>query len=406
MLEAIAGAAISGGLSFLSGSKQAGAVEAAGAQSAQALLESTEMQIDEIRRQYDIGRADMAPWRQYGRGALEILGEGFGLYPTEGASQPVSGSPVQAAAAPVTTTPGQPPQYNLDAIRSLLLNDPYVREMDAYPERNGPNAASRYVYGLSDDELIAAAAQRGITPERYPAVAAAAQEAAPTTAAPEQTYGVERRGGGEFMEPIIFDPSGVRGMAMLEMDPGYEFRLAEGEKAIQRMAAAGGHAVSDGRGIASGRTGKALLRYGQDYASNEYGRAYGRAYGKLTDIYRSRVADRDARYNKLAALAGAGQTAATNTASLGAGAAGQIAGAYGAQGANLAQVYQGQGTNLANIYGGMAQNLNNSVQGFMANRAAERARTDQNALLQAFIGGGGVTGSSIPMPSYAPNVFN
>ena len=52
-------------------------------------------------------------------------------------------------------------------------------------------------------------------------------------------------------------------------DPGYEFRLAEGEKGINRAAAARG--MWD-----SGATGKALTRYGQDYASGEYGNAYNR----------------------------------------------------------------------------------------------------------------------------------
>lgn len=53
-------------------------------------------------------------------------------------------------------------------------------------------------------------------------------------------------------------------------DPGYQFRLDEGLKAIRRGAAASG-----GRG--SGATMKALQRYGQNYASGEYQNAYQRA---------------------------------------------------------------------------------------------------------------------------------
>ncbi|HEY2605569.1 MAG TPA: hypothetical protein VGJ10_06105, partial [Paraburkholderia sp.] len=46
-------------------------------------------------------------------------------------------------------------------------------------------------------------------------------------------------------------------------DPGYAFRLQQGNQALERAAAASGGAFSGG-------TLKALARYGQDYASNEY----------------------------------------------------------------------------------------------------------------------------------------
>ena len=88
-------------------------------------------------------------------------------------------------------------------------------------------------------------------------------------------------------------------------DPGYEFRLAEGEKAINRAAAARG--MWD-----SGATGKALTRYGQDYASGEYGNAYNR--------YRLDQAD---EYNRLAGVAGTGQTTAQQLGEFGEKAVGQ-----------------------------------------------------------------------------------
>lgn len=60
-------------------------------------------------------------------------------------------------------------------------------------------------------------------------------------------------------------------------DPGYQFRLGEGEKAINASAAA--------RGMGnSGATMKALLKYGQDFASNEYNNAYNRTYGRLSSL--------------------------------------------------------------------------------------------------------------------------
>lgn len=52
-------------------------------------------------------------------------------------------------------------------------------------------------------------------------------------------------------------------------DPGYQFRLDEGSKAIDRAAGARGSRYS-------GATLKALQRFSQDYASGEYGKAYDR----------------------------------------------------------------------------------------------------------------------------------
>jgi hypothetical protein len=60
---------------------------------------------------------------------------------------------------------------------------------------------------------------------------------------------------------------------MLEMDPGYGFRLGEGLKALERMQAFRGNFLSGG-------ALKAGQRFAQDTASQEYDRAFGR----LSDI--------------------------------------------------------------------------------------------------------------------------
>jgi hypothetical protein len=74
-------------------------------------------------------------------------------------------------------------------------------------------------------------------------------------------------------------------------DPGYDFRMSEGAKAIERSAAARG-------GVLGGGTLKALSRYNQDYASNEYQGAYSRWNNDNTN-----------QFNRLASLANVGQTA-------------------------------------------------------------------------------------------------
>lgn len=104
---------------------------------------------------------------------------------------------------------------------------------------------------------------------------------------------------------------GFTGKVDLAQDPGYAFRLAEGQKALERSAAARG-------GLLSGATLRGTQRFGQELASQEYQNAYNRA---LT------------QYNTLANLAGVGQTTASGMASQ----AGQL-------GANLGNLYYGAGT--------------------------------------------------------------
>jgi hypothetical protein len=101
------------------------------------------------------------------------------------------------------------------------------------------------------------------------------------------------------------------GMAQFQADPGYAFRLSEGQKALEQSAAARG-------GLLSGTTGKNLLRYGQEMGSQEYTNAFNRYQ-----------AERAARLNPLGSLLASGQSAAANQ--------GTAAGQYGATaGSNLA----------------------------------------------------------------------
>lgn len=82
-------------------------------------------------------------------------------------------------------------------------------------------------------------------------------------------------------------------------DPGYDFRMQEGMKALERSAAARG-------GLNSGATLKSIGRYGQDYASNEYGNAYNRFNQ-----------DRDRRFGRLSNIAGMGQGSNSATGNAG-----------------------------------------------------------------------------------------
>lgn len=80
------------------------------------------------------------------------------------------------------------------------------------------------------------------------------------------------------------------GLSDFEKEPGYEFRRSEGNRGIEASAAARG-------GLQSGAALKALNRFNQDYASNEYGNAYNRFTNDQGNIF-----------NRLSGLAGTGQS--------------------------------------------------------------------------------------------------
>ena len=118
-------------------------------------------------------------------------------------------------------------------------------------------------------------------------------------------------------------------------DPSYQFRLQQGQNAIQSSAAAQG-------GLLSGATLKALQNYGQESASQEYGNAYNRFN-----------ADQTNRYNRLSNLVGVGQNAAAQVGNAGAQTSQAIANNT-MQGAN--SIAAGQ-VGSANAWAGTANNL-------------------------------------------------
>lgn len=104
-------------------------------------------------------------------------------------------------------------------------------------------------------------------------------------------------------------------------DPGYQFQLDEGNKGLNASLAARG-------GLLSGAALKAASKYNQDYASNYY----------------------DKRMNRLASIAGVGQTAAGDNAS----GSRQL-------GRDLAENQIGAGNARASGYMGMTNAINSGI---------------------------------------------
>jgi hypothetical protein len=71
---------------------------------------------------------------------------------------------------------------------------------------------------------------------------------------------------------VALNQPGANAAQFIQTDPGYAFRLSEGQKTLDRQAAARG-------GLISGGALKAATRYGQEMGSQEFGNAYNRMAG-------------------------------------------------------------------------------------------------------------------------------
>lgn len=269
---AVAGGAIVGGALQANAAKKAAAGQTQASQAA----------IDEQRRQFDVARSDLAPYREAGGAAVMRLRDLLGI------------------SAPATAAS---PRRSMEDIVTELRNS---GRYTIHPNKQ------------YDNEAQAILDLAGVTPGAQPAY-------------DEWALNSEARRMYEAQPPEQAAAAGTQGMSpeeIMRMDPGYQFRLNEGNKAITNLASAGGR-------LNSGATLKALTRFGQDYASNEYGNIY----------------------NRLAGLAGTGQNATTTSAGLGANFAGNVGGlmtgaanARGAAGIGAANAYGGALNTIGNYY--------------------------------------------------------
>jgi hypothetical protein len=127
--------------------------------------------------------------------------------------------------------------------------------------------------------------------------------------------------------PVGGGTPGQPDMSVFFESPDYQFNLSEGQQAIDRSLAARGRSLS-GAGVREG------IRYASGMASNEYGNFY----------------------NRLANIAGLGQTATASTAAAGANAAN-----------NISQNHLFAGQARASGYMQTGQAINNGIQGGIQN---------------------------------------
>lgn len=132
-------------------------------------------------------------------------------------------------------------------------------------------------------------------------------------------------------------------LADYQADPGYGFRISQGENAINRSAGAAGSRYS-------GATLKALQRFNSDLASQEYGNAYNRFN-----------TDTGNRFNRLSSLAGTGQTAVSQIGQAGQNAYGTIGQAGQNYATGAGNSIQNAGAARASGYVGVGNAINGTI---------------------------------------------
>jgi hypothetical protein len=139
-------------------------------------------------------------------------------------------------------------------------------------------------------------------------------------------------------------------------DPGYQARLQLGTDAIQRSAAASG-------GLLTGGTAKALDSYGQDYASNEYNNVYNRALTNYQTNYNQYQQQQANEFNRLASIAGIGQTSAGQLNSAGTSAANNASNTLLGTAGAVGQQLNNSAAATASGYTGIANSVNSGLGG-------------------------------------------
>jgi len=131
--------------------------------------------------------------------------------------------------------------------------------------------------------------------------------------------------------------------ADFESDPGYQFRMDQGQQALERSAAAHG-------GLLSGAALKDTARFSQGLASQDYQAAFDRFQ-----------TNRSNKMNPLLSLAGSAQTASTTAGNAGQQFASEASNSLGAYGANATQAITGAGNARASGYANIGNAINTGV---------------------------------------------
>lgn len=384
-----AGGAILGGVISSHGASSAADTQANAANNA------TDLQ----QKMFEQGRADLLPWQQAGGASLRELMWEMGLDPNSAsgfpgatpAGQPGAGAGGQPG-APGSPTPmpvigGGGDPNGLHAVGASLGvpagsggtgSGGFLKMQGGLGSIFGGGGGGFNIGNILTGDVPGGVGLRDIaagnlTPSTTfgpPSAGAISGVSLPSASSPPAPNPITS--GSAATSPFVGDPN-TRGQLVrpfdlnsFQADPGYKFRLEQGQKAIDAGAAARGNFMSPS-------TLQELGQFSQDSASSEFNNAYNRYNQNLSNIY-----------SRLTGLSGSGENAAGRIAGLGAG--------FGSQaGENII----GAGNAQAAGQIGQANAFNQGIGNFMNYDILSRLMQQQ----QQNPGFGGFTGSTAPDPA-------
>jgi len=368
----VAGAAMSSSATKSAAKGQQAATDAANAESA---------------RQYDNNVALQAPTINTGNAARDRLSYLLGLSPTGFSGSTTVGGLGSSGGGSINPT-----EQTYDALRNQLLSQ-YTRTASNSPTPNGALAPGQQPTGLSiggsglqyggngdatgvpgwydgrgqtsstvDEAGLESAIQARLSEQQ--AARTAAEQAAQAAAAADPNYG-------KLGKDFEFQKFSYTGEDLFD-DPSYQFRLDQGQKALDRQGAASGRFLS-------GAQLTAASNYNQGAASQEFQNAYSRALGTFGTNEGNRFNAYQANFNNsvnpLLSLAGAATLGSQNLGASGAATAAQI-------GANTTANANAQGAagiaNANNISGAMTGAVNNYQSNQLMNSVLNRNNSVNN----------------------------
>lgn len=224
-------------------------------------IANSNAQAQQLQKQiYDQNRADNEPFRQLGGAAAGALAGAFGLSGYSGGS--IIGAPSMTGGYS-TGTPGTPGAAPIPGVPTV--------DAQAYLQAN-PDAAANFAELRASGRTDAIATdptafvmnhwrtdgERRDLPMLTPQ-ATSSQSTSGTTSG----YSDPTAPGGYTMTARPDYGNVDVSLGAFQASPDYQFRMTEGNKALDRIAAASG-------GIMSGQRYKAAARYNQDLAGSEY----------------------------------------------------------------------------------------------------------------------------------------
>lgn len=266
------GASVLGTAASASASSKASKAQSKSADAATQAQMAASSEANALQRDmYDQNRADSEPWRQSGTAASNQLSMLMGLPGYETGVSANASNPNALSSQTLVEMSGGVPTANAEL---YATNDAYRKAWDEMSASHFSRFNSGYTT-RSDGGAVLADMTRRMQPQIEAERAAQAAKQNTLANAPKNADF------GKLSKSFTMND--------FQADPGYQFRMDEGNKGIERSAAARG-------GQLSGATMKALARFGQGTASNEYQNSYNRFNN-----------DQTTQFNRLSGIAGTGQ---------------------------------------------------------------------------------------------------